>query len=75
MNFSKGFLLLFQLLSVVFQVILIGSIPDINKTYYYIFVASTVITYLFSSYTTYHIKFHSESKKDDSESESESEDE
>ena len=72
MNFSKGFLLLFQLLSIVFQIILIGSIPDINKTYYYIFVASTVITYLFSSYTTYQLQFHSgSSKKDDSESEDE----
>jgi hypothetical protein len=72
MNFSKGFLLLFQLLSIVFQVILIGSIPDINKTYYYIFVASTVITYLFSSYTTYQLKFHSgTSTKDESESEDE----
>jgi uncharacterized membrane-anchored protein YitT (DUF2179 family) len=69
MNFSKGFLLLFQLLSVVFQVILIGSIPNINITYYYIFVASTVITYLFGSYTTYHIKFHSDESKDESEDE------
>jgi uncharacterized membrane-anchored protein YitT (DUF2179 family) len=73
MNFSKGFLLLFQLLSVVFQIILIGSIPDINKTYYYIFVASTVITYLFGSYTTYHIKFHSDKTKDESSDESEDE--
>jgi hypothetical protein len=70
MNFSKGFLLLFQLLSVVFQVILIGSIPNINQTYYYIFIVSTAITYLFGSYTTYHIKFHSdESSKDESEDE------
>jgi hypothetical protein len=70
MNFSKGFLVLFHLLAVVFQVILIGSIPNINMTYYYIFVVSTAITYLFNTYTTYHVKFHSDSEsKDESDEE------
>ncbi len=72
MNFSKGFLVLFHLLAVIFQVILIGSIPNINMTYYYIFVASTAITYLFNTYTTYPVKFHSNSEtesKDESDEE------
>lgn len=69
MNFSKGFLLLFHLLSTVFLVILVGSIPNVNMTYYYIFVASTTITYIFNTYTTYHIKFHVSDEKSDSDDE------
>ena len=63
MNFSKSFLLTFHLLATIFLVILIGSIPNVNMTYYYIFLVSTIMTYLFNTYTTYHIKFHSDDEK------------
>lgn len=69
MNFSKGFLLMFHLLSTVFLIILLGSIPNVNMMYYYIFVASTVITYLFNTYTTYQIKFHANDEKSESDDE------
>lgn len=69
MNFSKGFLLMFHLLSTVFLIILLGSIPNVNKTHYYIFVVSTVVTYLFSTYTTYQIKFHDGDEKSESDDE------
>ncbi len=69
MNFSKGFLLMFHLLSTVFLIILLGSIPNVNMTYYYIFTASTIITYLFNTYTTYQIKFHTNDEKSESDDE------
>ncbi len=69
MNFSKGFLLTFQLLAIIFQIILIGTIPNINMTYYYIFAVSTVITYFFTTYTTYQIKFHTGDDNSQSEDE------
>jgi uncharacterized membrane protein len=62
MNFSKGFLLLFQLLSVVVQIVLISSMSNLNVevsnvkiTYYHILIAVTIITYLFSLYAMYHL--------------------
>jgi uncharacterized membrane-anchored protein YitT (DUF2179 family) len=69
MNFSKGFLLTFQLLAIIFQIILIGSIPNVNMTHYYIFAVSTIITYFFTTYTTYQIKFHSGDEKSESDDE------
>ncbi len=69
MNFSKGFLLMFHLLSTVFLIILLGSIPNVNMIHYYIFTASTVVTYLFNTYTTYHIKFHMDEEKSESDDE------
>lgn len=71
MNFSKGFLLTFHLLSTVFLILLIGSIPSVNMTYYYIFAVSTIITYFFNTYTTYHIKFHGGGEKSESSDDSE----
>jgi hypothetical protein len=62
MNFSKGFLLLFQLLSVVIQIYLISSMSNVNAeisnvkiTYYHILVGVTIMTYLFSLYAMYHL--------------------
>lgn len=62
MNFSKGFLLLFQLLSVVFQIVLITSMSNLNVevsnvkiTYYHMLIGVTIITYLFSLYAMYHL--------------------
>ncbi len=69
MNFSKGFLLTFHLLATIFLIILLGSIPNVNTAYYYIFTVSTVMTYLFNTYTTYHIKFHDGDEKTESEDE------
>jgi hypothetical protein len=62
MDFSKGFLLLFQLLSVVFQIYLISSMPSLNVevssvkiTHYTVLIGVTIITYLFSLYAMYHL--------------------
>ncbi len=69
MNFSKGFLLTFHLLSIVFLIILLGSIPNVNMTHYYIFTVSTMMTYLFNTYTTYHIQFHTGDEKSETDEE------
>jgi uncharacterized membrane protein len=62
MNFSKGFLLLFQLLSFVFQIYLISSMPtlqvevsSVKITQYNVLIGVTIITYLFSLYAIYHL--------------------
>jgi hypothetical protein len=65
MNFSKGFLLTFHLLSMIFLILIIGAIPNVNMSYYYIFAVSTVITYFFNTYTTYQLKFHDGDESED----------
>ncbi len=69
MNFSKGFLLTFHLLATIFLILIIGAIPNVNMTHYYIFAISTMITYFFNTYTTYQIKFHTGDEKSESDDE------
>jgi hypothetical protein len=55
MNFSKGFLFIFSLATLLSTLLIIKDIAGLNKMYFYILVSSSVLTYLFNMYTTYHI--------------------
>jgi hypothetical protein len=57
MNFSKGFLFIFSLATLISTLLIIKDIPGLNKMYFYILVSSSVLTYIFNMYATYHIMF------------------
>ncbi len=57
MNFSKGFLFIFSLATLISTLLIIKDIAGLNKMYFYILVSSSVLTYIFNMYTTYHIMF------------------
>ena len=60
MNFSKLLLFLFAIATLVTQIILLGSIPNVNSIIFYIFLVCSVLSFLINTYVTYHINFNTE---------------
>jgi hypothetical protein len=69
MNFSKGLLLIFSLIALIFQLLIIKDIPSVNGMYFYILLVSSILAFLFNLYFTYNIKYHDDKKDKDDNSE------
>ena len=57
MNFSKAFLFIFSLATLISTLLIIKDIAGLNKMYFYVLVSSSALAYLFNMYVTYHIMY------------------
>jgi hypothetical protein len=57
MNFSKVFLFLFTLISLVTQILILKEVKDASSLVFYGFAVSTVLMFLMNTYVTYQINF------------------
>ena len=57
MNLSKGFLLFFSLVSLVSMLLIVNGIKGVDSLYFYVLVSSSILTYIFNMYVTYHIMY------------------
>ena len=57
MNFSKVFLFIFSLATMISLILIVGHVKEANTFVYYTFLISSILHFLVSTYVTYSVSF------------------